>query len=70
MSKIKKEVINQQEEKNSKIEKWAFPTVSRCPRCGSTDTICRHTNNKLGRQYRQCQRAICRKNYTVDGKLV
>jgi len=51
-------------------KKWSFPTVSRCQRCGSTDTICRNTNIITGTQYRQCQRAICRYNYSVKGTKV
>jgi transcription elongation factor Elf1 len=51
-------------------KKWAFPTVSKCPRCGATETKATHTDSKLGRQYRQCQRGICRKNYSVEGTEV
>lgn len=49
---------------------WSFPTASKCPRCGATDTKATHTDNKIGRQYRQCQRGICRKNYSVDGEKI
>lgn len=65
MSKKKENV---QEVKAQK--KWSFPTASRCPRCGSTDTKAMHTDNKIGRQYRKCQRGICRWNYSVDGKEI
>ncbi len=51
-------------------ERYSFPTVSRCPRCGTTDTICRRTDSQNGRQYRQCTRAICRFNYSVNGILI
>jgi len=51
-------------------KKWSFPTASKCPRCGITDTICRNTNIITGTQYRQCQRAICRYNYSVKGTKV
>jgi len=75
MSKKKKKIEAQvQEETINTTEKpqkrWSFPTVSKCPRCGLTDTICRRTDNKLGRQYRICQRAVCRKTYTVFGEKV
>jgi len=53
-----------------KQKQWSFPTVSKCERCGTTDTICRHTDTKNGRQHRQCQRAICRHKYTVRGTKV
>ena len=53
-----------------KRKQWSFPTVSKCPRCGTTDTICRHTDSQNGWQYRQCQRAICRHKYTVRGTKV
>ncbi len=62
--------MSKKEKQNQEVKpqkKWAFPTVSKCPRCGSTDTKATHTDNNLGRQYRKCQRAICRKNYSVDG---
>lgn len=53
---------------NKKRKKeWSFPTVSKCPRCGTTDTICKRTDIKMGWQYRQCQRAICRHRYRVQG---
>jgi len=61
----KKEQIKEKQQK-----KWAFPTVSKCPRCGTTETKATHTDGKNGRQYRQCQRAICRKNYSIEGELV
>lgn len=47
---------------------YAFPTKSRCPRCGVTDT--KAVSTQAGIQYRQCQRAICRKSYAVFGSLV
>jgi hypothetical protein len=58
------------EKPKNRERKWSFGTVSKCPRCGTTDTICRRTDNKIGRQYRQCQRAICRWKYSVQGKKV
>jgi len=67
MSKKKTKAQIQEEPKQ---KKWSFPTVSRCPRCGTTETICRRTDNKLGRQYRICKRAVCRKTYTVFGEKV
>jgi hypothetical protein len=53
-----------------KKRKWSFETVSKCPRCGTTDTLAHRTDSKSGKQYRQCQRAICRRKYTVLGKKV
>jgi len=79
-TQIQQETLQQETESEETIEtpeveakagnKWSFPTVSRCPRCGTTDTICRRTDNKLGRQYRICKRAVCRKTYTVFGEKV
>ena len=50
--------------------RYAFPTVSRCPRCGALDTICRHTDSKKGWQYRKCQRAVCHHTYIVRGNQI
>ncbi len=47
---------------------WAFPTRSRCPKCGSLET--RATNTKGDTQYRQCQVAACGKKYSVKGKRI
>lgn len=49
---------------------WSFPTVSRCPRCGSTNTICRRTDGQNGVQYRKCRMAVCHYNFSVQGKKV
>jgi len=49
---------------------WSFPTVTRCPRCGSTDTICRRTDVQKGVQYRKCRMAVCHYNFCVRGKKV
>lgn len=49
---------------------FSFPTKVRCPRCGGMDTIAQHTDSKNGRQYRKCQRAICRWKFSVQGKKV
>lgn len=47
---------------------WAFPTKSRCPRCGSIQTKAYRVEG--GVQYRECQSAVCRKRYRVDGEAV
>jgi hypothetical protein len=57
-------------ETKKKQKQWSFPTVSKCPRCGTTDTICARTDPKMGWQYRKCQRAICRHRYRVQGVKV
>lgn len=56
--------------KPKRQRRWSFETVSKCPRCGSTDTVVRRTDSKKGRQYRLCQRAICRYRYSVTGKRI
>ena len=63
---------HQKKKKRRKRRKrrWSFPTVSKCPRCGSTNTICRRTDIQNGWQYRQCRQAICRKNYPVKGEKI
>jgi len=47
---------------------YAFPTKSRCPRCGSDQT--ERTSGHGDTQYRQCRVAVCRKRYPVIGKLI
>lgn len=37
--------------------RYAFKTVVRCPRCGTTDTVARSTKGRV--QYRMCRRATC-----------
>ena len=70
-TKKQKELISEQSAVVPEPQKkYSFPTVSKCPRCGTTETKATHTDGKNGRQYRQCQRAICRKNYTVEGEIV
>ena len=49
---------------------WSFPTISRCPRCGSDNTIATRTDTKKGWQYRLCRQAVCRKSYPVKGEKV
>lgn len=51
-----------------KKPKWSFPTVSRCPRCGVTDTEATSTQGDT--QYRKCRRGTCRKAYSVKGTRV
>lgn len=68
--------IQENESKDSEIspesqspkEAYAFPTKSRCPRCGALDTKATSTQGKI--QHRQCQRAICRRRYTVKGEII
>jgi len=69
---VREEITEQkkQDEPEKQQKKWAFPTVSKCPRCGTTETKATHTDGKTGTQYRQCQRAICRYNYSVKGTKV
>ena len=47
---------------------FAFPSRSRCPRCGTVDTVALSTQGDV--QYRRCLRAICRKRYAVRGERV
>jgi hypothetical protein len=47
---------------------YAFPTRSRCPRCGSIDTVARSTQGRT--QYRRCRVAICRGAFKVTGVFV
>ena len=47
---------------------YAFPSKSRCPRCGSLDTYVRSTQGSV--QYRACRMAVCRRNYAVSGEVV
>ena len=54
--------------KKKKKQRYAFPTVSRCPRCGSTQTHCRSTQGKV--QYRICNHPICRKTFTIIGRRI
>jgi hypothetical protein len=56
---------NQEQEQKPR---YAFPTVSRCPRCGSTDTRAYATKGKI--QYRRCQMPVCRWTYTVIGQKI
>lgn len=49
-------------------QRWAFPTVNRCPRCGANDT--QATSTQGDRQYRRCVRPVCRKTFTIFGKKV
>lgn len=54
-------------EKNAETV-YSFPTRSRCPRCGSLDTVATGKNQDV--QYRQCRMAVCRQRYTVIGQKV
>lgn len=45
--------------------KYGFPNAQQCPRCKTYDTVAYSTvRNK---QYRKCNRAICRWRYCVTG---
>jgi hypothetical protein len=47
---------------------YAFPTRSRCPRCGSLDT--QRIGQRDNIQYRICHVAICRNRYKVIGTKI
>ena len=49
---------------------FAFPTRSKCPRCGSVNTVATQTRGRT--QYRRCRVAIpvCGKRYAVQGDEV
>ena len=44
---------------------YSFPTKSRCPRCGSTNTT--RTSSYNATQYRQCRMPVCRYRFPVKG---
>jgi len=48
-----------------KKAKWHFPNASQCPRCKTFDTVA--TSTKGNKQYRACQRGICRYRYCEIG---
>lgn len=65
---VKEKIDEPVDEKNVRKKKntrWHFPNASQCPRCGSHDTVA--TSTKGNKQYRKCQRAICRWRYCVTG---
>ncbi|MDI9433111.1 MAG: hypothetical protein QM570_15450 [Planctomycetota bacterium] len=45
---------------------YVFPRESRCPACGSSDTVAYHTKGPI--QYRKCR--ACGQRYSVGGTLV
>ncbi len=55
-------------EKDKSEVVYAFPTKSKCPRCGSVNT--RRTGEYGELQYRQCQVTVCRWKYAVHGEPV
>ena len=61
--KTKSKTVNRQ----SSI-RYSFPTVSKCPRCGGTQTRAVSTQGNV--QYRKCQAPVCRWRYTVIGTKV
>ena len=54
--------------KRSRKQRWSFPTVSRCPRCGGTQTQAYSTQGKV--QYRKCLAPVCQKRYSAMGTKV
>lgn len=46
----------------------AFPTKSRCPRCGNTETRCVGTDGPI--QHRACSAPICRHRWKVVGQKI
>lgn len=50
---------------------WAFPSKSRCPRCGRVDTKAYSVGGVNGNiQYRRCLNPVCRHTYKEIGKAV
>lgn len=49
-------------------KRYSFPTVSRCARCGSSQTQAYSTHGNV--QYRKCLVAVCRNRYPVIGTKV
>lgn len=47
---------------------YSFPTVARCPRCGSLAT--RRRADHGGTQYRECKAPICGKKFAIKGTPV
>lgn len=62
------EIIEDEKPQPQPQQTWAFPSRSRCPRCGSIQTKAYRVEG--GVQYRECQNAVCRRRYRVDGILV
>jgi hypothetical protein len=48
--------------------RYSFGTVSKCPRCGSTNTIATSTVGQY--QYRVCRQPACRWRYKVFGTKI
>jgi len=61
-------IVNRKTKIENKKVIYAFPTQSRCLRCGTTDTTAYATKGRI--QYRRCLRAICRHTYTVTGQKI
>ena len=69
LHKIERQQDEQKEEKKKETKnEYAFPTKSRCPRCGGTDTRAVSTQNN--RQYRECQTPVCRYKYSITGEKI
>jgi hypothetical protein len=49
-------------------DEYAFPTKSRCPRCGGTNT--KAVSTQGNRQFRECQTPVCRFKYSVEGTKI
>jgi hypothetical protein len=52
----------------AELPAYAFPSKSRCQRCGALDTRATSTQGLI--QYRECTRATCRHRYKVVGEKV
>jgi Zn ribbon nucleic-acid-binding protein len=58
----------ERDRRDSARERFSFRTVSKCPRCGTTDTQAVSTQGNV--QYRTCRRIGCLHHYTVIGQRV
>ena len=54
---------------NKKLQ-FAFPSKARCPRCHVIDTVRTGVSRDGATQYRRCQRAVCRKRFSVTGQKI
>lgn len=54
-----------QKEKDHFRERYQFPSVVECPRCGCVDTV--RTTQRDEIQYRQCEHPICRHYFQIVG---
>jgi len=68
LDEIYKEPEKVEIEPEKEEEVYAFPTKSRCTRCGGTKTIRRFSEKN--KQYRRCRRIGCGTDYCVKGTLI